>query len=343
MPTVSSVLNDFSSLTRTEKNAVLNRLFHSSITNASSVYELAEEVRFSEGRVCPYCGSIHVVRNGKRKDGTQRFHCKDCEKHFVATANSIIAGTKKTLSVWEKFVDCMMNGTVLRKSATICGISKNTAFAWRHKILSALAEMHITLGGIVEADETFYDVSYKGNHSLGGFVMPRRPHKRGSSSRKRGLSSDKVCVPCAVNRQGQSIGVVSNLAKAKTAGIKAAFDGKIEPGTELITDKEKSYRRFAEDNGLHLHQMKSDTDSRSGIYHLQHINSYHSQLDGFLYGFKGVSTKYLNNYILWHNFVNHARETYQEKRRILLLWVAATQKTVRYNEVSDRPNLPLLA
>ena len=29
--------------------------------------------------------------------------------------------------------------------------------------------------------------------------------------------------------------------------------------------------------------------------------------------FNGVSTKYLNNYLMWHNFVNFAKETHQEK------------------------------
>ena len=34
--------------------------------------------------------------------------------------------------------------------------------------------------------------------------------------------------------------------------------------------------------------------------------------------FKGVFTKYLNNYLIWHDFVNYAEETTNEKRNILL-------------------------
>ena len=55
-------------------------------------------------------------------------------------------------------------------------------------------------------------------------------------------------------------------------------------------------------------QLKSGK-SKQGIYNIQHINSYHSELKRFLYAFKGVSTKYLNNYLIWHNFVNYAKET----------------------------------
>lgn len=52
----------------------------------------------------------------------------------------------------------------LRKTAEICDISLPAAFAWRHKILDTLQEMmnEVRLDGIVEADETFMAISFKG-------------------------------------------------------------------------------------------------------------------------------------------------------------------------------------
>ena len=67
-----------------------------------------------------------------------------------------------------------MMGLSIRKSAAKCGISNATAFYWRHKILGALqniTEIKQKLSGIVEADETFFPLSFKGNHSKDGFVM----------------------------------------------------------------------------------------------------------------------------------------------------------------------------
>lgn len=84
--------------------------------------------RFANGRVCPICGCIHVVRNGHRKDDTQRYICKDCGKSFVIATNSIVSGTRKDFSAWVKYIDCMMNGRSIRKTAMICGIHRNTAF-----------------------------------------------------------------------------------------------------------------------------------------------------------------------------------------------------------------------
>lgn len=33
--------------------------------------------------------------------------------------------------------------------------------------------------------------------------------------------------------------------------------------------------------------------------HIQHANSFHSRLKGWVKDFNGVSTKYLNNYLTW--------------------------------------------
>ena len=41
--------------------------------SADTLADYTEDKRFSNGRVCPHCGCIHVVRNGHRKDGKQRF------------------------------------------------------------------------------------------------------------------------------------------------------------------------------------------------------------------------------------------------------------------------------
>ena len=49
-----------------------------------------------------------------------------------------------------------------------------------------------------------------------------------------------------------------------------------------------SYVRFAKSNGIELVQLKTGK-SKKGIYHIQHINAYHSKLKAFIRIFKGVS------------------------------------------------------
>ena len=219
MPTIKDALDIIGKLTVAEQESLKTMLLSPAFVKSLNIEDFVAKERFANGRVCPLCGCIHVVRNGHRKDGTQRYVCKDCGKSFVIATNSIVSGTRKDLSVWEQYIDCMMNGLFIRKTAVACGIHRNTAFLWRHKILDALQNMadDVTLDGIIEADETFFAISYKGNHSKSKtFAMPRKAHKRGHSTHIRGLSQEKVCVPCAVNRNGLSISKITNTGRVST-------------------------------------------------------------------------------------------------------------------------------
>ena len=342
MATITSVLADFNTLSLSDRAYIKSVLMNRTTISDMETYLTNE--RFVDGKVCPICGCTHISRNGHTKSGIQRYICKDCGKSFVITTNSIVSGTRKDLSVWEKFIDCMINGFSVRKSATICNIHRNTAFIWRHKILDVLQEManSVTLNGIVEADETFFRLSFKGNHKNSKtFIMPRASHKRGGVISKRGLSKEQVCVPCAVNRSGLSIAKVSNLGRVATKNLHSVYDGRIDNNSTLITDKMNSYVRFANANGLDLIQLKTGK-SKKGIYHIQHINSYHSKLKGFMSKFKGVSTKYLNNYLIWHNFVSYAKETDIEKHNILLRFVFSRQSIIKCKNISKRNPVPVL-
>ena len=311
-----------------------------------SIDGLLTAERFADGRVCPYCNKKHIVRNGRRKsDNVQRYLCRDCGKSFVATSNSIVSGTRKSYETWRRYIECMMDGYSIRKTAKVCGIHRNTAFAWRHKVLDALQEMQddVTLSGIVEADEKYFPISFKGNHKKSTtFTMPRAPRKHGHYIKKRGLSLETACVSCAVNRKGMSYAKVGKAGKVNFICLENVLSGHIQQDSILCSDKEKSYRKLAEVYGYSLVQVNT-REIKQGIYHIQHINSYHSLLEGFMYDFKGVSTKYLNNYLVWHNFVNWSKETYREKCKILLNYCLTRNMRRKTRDLSSRNPIPFVA
>ncbi len=42
------------------------------------------------------------------------------------------------------------------------------------------------------------------------------------------------------------------------------------------------------------------------VFHIKNVNAYHGRLYGWMYRFKGVTTKYLDNYLSWFRFFeNH--------------------------------------
>ena len=92
----------------------------------------------------------------------------------------------------------MFQGKSIRKIAKELKISVTTAFYWRHKILNVLKKNYSpVLKGVVEADETYFRLSFKGQRKT--FPKGRHPRKRGKAP-KRGVSKEQVCVLTAIDR-----------------------------------------------------------------------------------------------------------------------------------------------
>ena len=126
-------------------------------------YSSFDEMKFPDGvNFCIKCKNADtVVKNGKR-NGRQRYKCKECNATFTATTDTVMLNTRKTSDVWEEFIWCMLQKYSMRKAA----VHRNIAFMWRHKILNILRLTDDTkLSGIIEADETYIRRSCKGNHS----------------------------------------------------------------------------------------------------------------------------------------------------------------------------------
>lgn len=305
--------------------------------------ELIEE-KFADGFECPHCHAKGkgVSKAGKTARGKQRYKCQHCGKTFSATTGGVLFQSKKPISKWREFVSCFLHGFTVRKTAEVIGIHRNTAFLWRHKICDSLNNIlqEVTLSGLVEADETYFRVSCKG-----GKVEGRKPRKRGSSifhkGRKRGLSDEQVCVPCAVNRSGQSVSKVAEVGKSSANGIKAVITPYIAEGSTLCVDGEKAYKRIALESGLTYVQVGA-VGSKRGGYSIQHVNAYHRGLKQFVEKFWGVSTKHLNNYLLWFNFSQYAKETYTEKARLLTHHILTTNCYTRRVDIPARPIIPYI-
>ena len=144
----------------------------------------------------------------------------------------------------------MMQGMSIRKSAKECGINADTAFKWRHKILDSLQAMHdeVKLDGVVEADETFFALSFKGNHKKSNFNLPRESPHWGKCTHTRGISSEQVCVPCAINLNGLSKSVITNLGKPTVKDLRKVFSRSIVENSVLVTDRNSAYNKIASEH-----------------------------------------------------------------------------------------------
>ena len=237
------------------------------------------------------------------------YKCNDCNKWYSETTGTPLYDIKLK-SKWQAYLNCMEQRMPIKKIAKELGISIQTSFDWRDKILSSLEQfVPVELSLEVECDELELALSNKGSKSL-----ERKPRKRGSDF-KPNQDTDEITtvqVVTAVQRNGEKyLKAVASKRLSKEEIVKA-LDGRLADNATLITDKHPSYKAFAKDNPKIKHKAlltKEHVDKNDKTIHLQKVNNVHSQLRTFLRPFNGVSSKYLQNYLNWYAYVDKIRNS----------------------------------
>lgn len=254
-------------------------------------------------RACPHCGHSKVVCCGKT-DGLQRFRCKECGKSFNALTGTPLARLRKK-ERWLDFGQSLSESETVVASSERCGVAVSTAFRWRHRFLTA-QEASPTLTGIVEADESFVLLSFKGSRAWEQAkkgqsdveVPDRKARKRGGSATKRGLSHEQVPILVASDRGGDVISAV--LQADNGDAIKAVLEPVLSKDALLVTDGGKALARCATKMKVSHEVLNQSAGERvRGELHIQTVNSLHERIKAFLRQRRGVATKYLSNYLRW--------------------------------------------
>lgn len=311
MPRVNNVIQQVSQLNTYEQEKVFDFLktilMSNGITN--SIDEEIAENRFNKGKCCPFCNHDKISKYGKYhgKNGVkQRYKCQnpECKKTFNDFSKSPVSSSKKGLDKWLLYAQCMINGNTIRQCAEIVEINIATAFFWRHKIIDAIRKFigYGSLEGVIELDETYFALSYKGNHSKSSnFTMPRESRKRGKEINTRGISKEFACVLCGVDRLGNIYTGLICDGRPNYTDINRALSEVVEENSILCTDKHRSYIPFAAQHNFELHQIRGGRKTVD-IYNIQRVNAFHSSLKRWIRKFNGVSTKFLTNYLFWYKW-----------------------------------------
>ena len=255
------------------------------------VYELLEE-RIERTGECVHCGSSEIIKKGMQS-GLRRYHCKSCKTSFNAATGTPFANLRLK-EKWFDYLNCLLNSKTIRKSAEDIGVNPKTAFRWRHRFLKKSHKLEPQiLTGIVEADETYFRQSMKGNRHL-----TRPPRPRGSYNAKRVLPKELVSVLTLCDRNGGEADFVTGLGPVKSKWLEANITPHLEKDVLLITDKSASYKCFCNHQGIEQVSILSK-DSVEGALNIQHVNAYNNNLKQWMRRFHGVATKYLNTYLGW--------------------------------------------
>lgn len=315
--TYKELLKEFEQLSGVEQEKALKAMELMRERESGLLRTLSKEVRESRAgsMPCPYCQSVATIHRGKQKE-VEKYSCKDCGKHFRSSHGSALYRIQRK-DKWQSYLRLMEQGYSIKAAARELGISIQTSFTWRHKILASLqSTLPTQLGGVVECDDFQLAESFKGQRK-----MDREARKRGSDSKKHHAA--KVSVITAVSRSkagGMAKVVMAKKISGKEAQI--ALDQKLAPDTVFITDEAAAYNAVAKNNPTIVHKKRNSKENRTrkptDNIHLQTVNNQHKQIKDFLTPFNGVATKYLPNYLNWF-FYQQTQKNNNSKITTMLL------------------------
>lgn len=267
-------------------------------------------------KACPSCGSVSFRKFGIRS-GKQRFKCneKECGRTFTALSDTPFARLRH-LDKHIENAKCMIQGLTVRDTAERVGVHRNTAFRWRHRFLTQIEILQPEmLGGIVEADETYFLQSFKGQRGKNKTKanLGRNPKTRGTPAEKRGLSDEQI--PVLVVRDRGTGETLSKVIASRTANdLGNVIKPILAHDAELITDSATAYRSMAKKYRVSLKVVPRNKKHKTvGMLHINNVNAYDSRLKDWMIRFKGVATKYLPNYLGWHRLTDSQKKLQAKK------------------------------
>jgi transposase-like protein len=248
---------------------------------------------------CPHCQAASLKPWGSSHN-LPRYRCGQCGRTCNPLTGTPLARLRRR-EQWFNYAKALVDGKTVRRAAADCHISKNTAFLWRHRFLALAAEHQAQHeSGIVEADETFFLESFKGQRPC-----PRQARRRGGVGRTRGTGPEQIPVLVVRDRTGETADFI--LPKLNAMEISLVLKPLIAADACLCTDGAAVYQVFARETGIEHQTVSAHGPRTRGAFHIQNVNAYDSRLKGWMARFHGVATKYLKNYLGWRRELERYR------------------------------------
>lgn len=290
------LLGQLASLTPQQRSQLRSALDEIPRTTASTIANA-----IPNPSVCPRCQAPGgQLRPWGHSHGLARMRCHACGKTSNALTGTPLAHLRKR-ERWLRYGQALIEGVSVRQAAQCCGVDKNTAFLWRHRFLKAAATHRPAHeGGIVEADETFFLESFKGQRKLS------RPARKRAGV---GAHWEHIAVLVVRDRSGQTADF--RLEKIDAPHISAVLRPLVDKDAILCTDGARVYQTVAREIGLAHRAINVQQGIRviDGAFHIQNVNAYDSRLKQWMGRFHGVATKYLESYLGWRRMLERYRQS----------------------------------
>jgi len=285
MNQIDIILQMVDKLTASERNLLISRMHNS---------HKSDETLNKPAR-CPHCESTDFRLNGSVK-GRTRYKCKSCGRSF-GKATGTVYNKLREIDKFNEYKRIMLEEGCIPLKTMCCrlGISHQTSFDWRHKILAGLREEDGKFSGTTQLDDVWFRYSQKGRKGL------KHSRKRGSGN-KPGDNGKQTKVIVASDGKQTAL-KVAKIGRISKSDIARTLGRKFKKGAKLVSDAHPSIKCFARECGLEHIAFKAKFHKANTGEHVQLINNHASRLKTSInYVMKGVSTKYLQSYSTWFEF-----------------------------------------
>jgi len=280
-------------LTKEGKREFLDNLYGFLNSNRLTALDYQRIKILSTAPICPRCRCEYVTKAGVH-NGRQVYKCKNCKYQFRETAKSLVYYSHKYYLLVD-YIKCMLEGKSLRACAKEVGISLPTSFRWRHKILAAIQglEKGINFSGITEADELLLQYSEKG----------RRYKTLEEKEQAIKTVHPNVAVLVMTDREGNLLFKHLGENKVQNCQIKEELKRRVSENNLICFKPNDEFKQAVMESPSKKVIVRRKTKGLA-IYS---VNVAEKKITNFLVWmmrFRGVATKYLQNYLMWFVVMN---------------------------------------
>lgn len=272
---------------------------------------------------CPFCGSWNFARDGRRRDGVQKYLCRSCGRRFNPLTGTVFDSHKIPISEWVEYLLHLFEFHSVVTSARDNRNAHTTGVYWLRKVFAVLegCQGSVVLSGDVWLDETYVSVDKKDRVTKGGKSL-------------RGISRNKIAIGAATD--GKSLVVVpewsSKPSKKKTLG---AFGKRIAKGSRLIHDGDNSHSLLIAELGLEseVHPTSETKGLPDSENPMDAVNDVHALLKRFLREHGGFARRDLQGWcdLFWFIWSDPANR--MEKVAKFIEMAISTRKRIRFRDV----------